>query len=62
MNSMTFIGLDIHKKTISYCAKSESGKVDSGQRDRMRKMLKDSGHGISFEGAHFPALRFLEHP
>jgi len=27
MNSMTFIGLDIHKKTISYCAKSESGKV-----------------------------------
>jgi hypothetical protein len=27
MNSMTFIGLDIHKKTISYCAKNESGKV-----------------------------------
>ena len=27
MTSMHFIGLDIHKKTISYCVKDVSGKV-----------------------------------
>ncbi len=27
MTSMNFIGLDIHKKTISYCVKDISGKV-----------------------------------
>ena len=27
MTSMNFIGLDIHKKTISYCVKDLSGKV-----------------------------------
>jgi hypothetical protein len=27
MASMTYIGLDIHKKTISYCVKDASGKV-----------------------------------
>jgi len=27
MASMHFIGLDIHKKTISYCMKDPSGKV-----------------------------------
>ena len=27
MASMTFIGLDIHKKTISYCVKDVTGKV-----------------------------------
>ena len=29
MTSMNFIGLDIHKKTISYCVKDISGKVQS---------------------------------
>jgi len=27
MPSMTYIGLDIHKKTISYCVKDVSGTV-----------------------------------
>ena len=27
MNSMYYIGLDVHKKTISYCIKDASGKV-----------------------------------
>jgi hypothetical protein len=27
VTSMHFIGLDIHKKTISYCVKDVSGKV-----------------------------------
>ena len=27
MSSMYYIGLDVHKKTISYCVKDASGKV-----------------------------------
>jgi hypothetical protein len=27
VTSMNFIGLDIHKKTISYCVKDVSGKI-----------------------------------
>ena len=27
MNSMHYIGLDVHKKTISYCVKDASGQV-----------------------------------
>ena len=27
MNSMHYIGLDVHKKTISYCVKDSSGQV-----------------------------------
>jgi len=29
MESMYYIGLDVHKKTISYCVKDGSGKVHS---------------------------------
>ena len=27
MNSMYYIGLDVHKKTISYCVKDAGGQV-----------------------------------
>jgi transposase len=33
VTSMNFIGLDIHKKTISYCVKNISGKVLSEGED-----------------------------
>jgi transposase len=27
MRTMNYIGLDVHKKTISYCAKDVSGRI-----------------------------------
>ena len=27
MTAMTYIGLDVHKKTISYCVKDASGRI-----------------------------------
>ena len=34
MTSMNYIGLDVHKKTISYCVKDVSGRVQQeGKRD-----------------------------
>src|SRR5271165_712895 len=42
MASMTYIGLDIHKKTISYCVKDVSGKVLSdGKINATRQGLDD---------------------
>jgi hypothetical protein len=32
MESMYYIGLDVHKKTISYCVKDRGGKVHSEGR------------------------------
>jgi len=32
MESMYYIGLDVHKKMISYCVKDRSGKVHSEGR------------------------------
>ena len=29
MRSMYYVGLDVHKKTISYCAKDVSGHINS---------------------------------
>ena len=42
MTSMNFIGLDIHKKTISYCVKDISGKVLSeGKIPATRQGLRE---------------------
>ena len=44
MTSMNFIGLDIHKKTISYCVKDISGKVLSeGKIPAARQGLRELG-------------------
>jgi transposase len=40
MDSMYYIGLDIHKKTISYCVKDQSGRVcDEGTIPATRMAL-----------------------
>ncbi|WP_216841090.1 hypothetical protein [Acidobacterium sp. S8] len=42
MTSMNFIGLDIHKKTISYCVKDISAKVQSeGKIPATRQGLRE---------------------
>ena len=42
VTSMNFIGLDIHKKTISYCVKDISGKVLSeGKIPATRQGLRE---------------------
>lgn len=42
MTSMNFIGLDIHKKTISYCVKDISGKLLSeGKIPATRQGLRE---------------------
>ena len=33
---MYYIGLDVHKKTISYCVKDASGQVHAGRHDRSK--------------------------
>ena len=53
MNSMYYIGLDVHKKTISYCVKDGSGKVyqegsnatRAGQLDADSASALERGHG-----------------
>ena len=32
---MYFIGLDVHKKTISYCVKDAAGRVYQERQDRI---------------------------
>lgn len=40
MNSMKFIGLDVHKKTIAYCIKQQDGAIiDQGTIDANRQSL-----------------------
>jgi transposase len=42
VTSMNFAGLDIHKKTISYCVKDVSGRVLSeGKNNATRQSLDD---------------------
>src|SRR6516162_5949280 len=42
MNSMYYIGLDVHKKTISYCVKDGSGQVHrEGKMGATRRELDD---------------------
>jgi len=51
MESMYYIGLDVHKKTISYCLKDASGQVlqegkigaTRGELDRWMKTLLNPG-------------------
>jgi len=42
METMYYIGLDVHKKTISYCVKDGSGRL--GRRFDTRHAI-DAGHG-----------------
>jgi len=40
MKSMTYVGLDVHKKTIAYCVKTRSGKlIEEGQIEATRTDL-----------------------
>ena len=43
MGSMHFIGLDIHKKTISYCIKDRHGRVLGEGRWRPRGRIWTPG-------------------
>ena len=44
MPSMQYVGLDVHKKTISYCVKTKGGTVlDEGVVAATRAALNDSG-------------------
>jgi hypothetical protein len=48
VTSMHFIGLDIHKKTISYCVKDVSGTVLSeGTIAATRAQLDDLGEDVT---------------
>ena len=44
MDSMYYIGLDVHKKTISYCIKNVSGQV---QREGTIGSTRGPGAGFS---------------
>ena len=58
VTSMNFIGLDIHKKTISYCVKDISGKVQSeGKIPATRQGLWEWVSEISL-----PKLRQIKAP
>jgi transposase len=39
MTSMSYIGLDVHKQTISYCMKDASGRVQ--QEGRIRSTRRE---------------------
>ncbi len=54
METMYYIGLDVHKKTISYCVKDGGGgtyaegsihAIDSGHVDEDASPAVDGGHG-----------------
>jgi transposase len=56
VTSMNFIGLNIHKKTISYCVKDVSGKVLSEGKIAVRPL--DGGDGATmFTGWIYDCLR-----
>ena len=39
METMYYIGLDVHKRTISYCVKDVSGRA-SGQPEGLRQQME----------------------
>ena len=42
MTSIDYIGFDIHKKTISYCAKAQDGTIlDEGKIQAERRKLSE---------------------
>ncbi len=58
MESMYYIGLDVHKKTISYCVKDASGQVlqegkIGGNARRTRRLDEDSSSALErSHGSH----------
>ena len=41
MNAIHYIGLDVHKKTISFCVKTAAGQiVEEGQLEASRAALR----------------------
>jgi hypothetical protein len=56
VTSMHFIGLDIHKKTISYCVKDVSGQARPTLQTRFGDFPSIKG-----EISHSPALPLREH-
>jgi hypothetical protein len=43
MQSMYYIGLDVHKRTINYCVKDGSGKVHAEARFRPHVLIWTAG-------------------
>jgi hypothetical protein len=42
MTTMNYIGLDVHKKTISYCVKDESGRIQQEGKVRSTRRKLDA--------------------
>jgi len=66
---MYYIGLDVHKKTISYCVKDASGQIhregkigssrlETGRLDQNASSTQDGCHG----GDHFHRLDLRSSP
>ena len=66
MNSIDYIGFDIHKKTISFCAKAPDGRIlDEGiipaRRDNLKTWVKGRPHPWvgAMEATLFAMRRYL---
>ena len=51
MNAIHYIGLDVHKKTISYCIKTAAGQIVkegtlASERSVLRRLGVYSNHGM----------------
>jgi len=46
MTTMNYIGLDVHKKTISYCVKDVSGRIQ--QEGKCHAALNSRNHACLF--------------
>ena len=60
MQSMHYIGLDVHKRTISYCVKDASGRIQSeGTIPAKHSIMRSGGGGTNaaFPG-RLPPIQF----
>ena len=47
MRSVDYIGLDVHRKTVSYCVKAADGRIkDEGSVAATRQALTDWAEGL----------------
>jgi hypothetical protein len=58
METMYYIGLDVHKKTISYCVKDGSGRIYA-EGSFAGALLRAQVSSLSFPFLSFPFLSFL---
>src|SRR5258706_16447956 len=58
MTTMNYIGLDVHKKTISYCVKDASGRIQQegkiGSTRRIVSGLAENTNSIFCDGSSEP--------